>query len=203
MKAPTGPLPFLPGFERVQRYWDATTKAWVAQVLPGEFFVSRQDEIISTVLGSCVSACVRDRRGEVGGINHFMMPFGVGGPTGASTRFGCFAIERLINEVLKHGGRRELLEVKVFGGSSVMAKLTDVGRSNVDFIRGYLQAEGIAIAAEDVGGSWARRIRYHPLTGQALVKRLSMQEGESVVRDEESLRQTLARRPASGDIEIF
>jgi chemotaxis protein CheD len=203
MNATTGPVPFLPGFERVQRYWDASSKTWVAHVLPGEFFVSRGDEVISTVLGSCVAACVRDRRGEVGGINHFMLPFGVGGPTGASTRFGCFAIERLINEVLKHGGRRELLEVKVFGGGSVGAKMSDVGRSNIEFIRGYLQAEGIAVAAEDVGGSWARRIRYHPLTGKALVKRLSMQEGEAVGRDEESLRHTLARRPAAGDVEIF
>src|SRR5947207_2719611 len=113
MKATSGPLPCLPGFERVQRYWDASNKVWVADVLPGEFFVSRGDEVISTVLGSCVAACVRDRRGEVGGINHFMLPFGVGGSSGASTRFGCFAIERLINEVLKPGGRRELLEGKI------------------------------------------------------------------------------------------
>jgi chemotaxis protein CheD len=202
MNAPTGPPPTLPGFERAQHYWDASSKTWVTHVLPGEFFVTRGDEVISTVLGSCVAACVRDRRGEVGGINHFMLPFGVGG-AGASTRFGCFAIERLINEVLKHGGRRELLEVKVFGGGKVLAKMGDVGRSNVDFIRGYLQAEGIVLAAEDVGGSWARRIRYHPLTGLALVKRLSIQEGEEVSRDEERLRDSLAGRPAGGEVEIF
>jgi chemotaxis protein CheD len=93
--------------------------------------------------------------------------------------------------------------VKVFGGGSVVARMSDVGRSNIEFIRGYLQAEGIAVAAEDVGGSCARRIRYHPLTGKALLKRLSMQEGEAVAREEESLRQALARRPAGGDVEIF
>ena len=202
MTPAVGLEPSLPGFERVQRYWDARERTWVAQVLPGEFFVTRAEEVISTVLGSCVATCICDRRAGVGGINHFMLPFGVGGPTGAATRYGCFAVERLINEILKHGGRRPSLEVKVFGGASLIRNLGDVGRANVDFIHGYLKAEGIAIAAEDVGGDCARRLRYHAHTGQALIRRLSVSDAEGVASRETELGESLARRPPN-DIELF
>jgi chemotaxis protein CheD len=197
-----GPEPSLPGFERVQRYWDGREKTWVAQVLPGEFFVTRAQEVISTVLGSCVAACIRDRRTGIGGINHFLLPFGVDGSPGTATRYGCFAVERLINEILKHGGHRPSLEVKVFGGAHLLRNRGDVGRANVDFIHGYLKAEGIAIVAEDVGGHCARRLRYHPRTGQALIRRLSASDAGEVARRETELGESLARRPPN-DIELF
>ncbi len=197
------PEPSLPGFERVQRYWDARDRTWVAQVLPGEFFVTRAaEEVISTVLGSCVATCIRDRRAGVGGINHFMLPSGADSSPGAATRYGCFAVERLINEILKHGGQRAWLEVKVFGGASFIRNLGYVGRANVDFVHSYLKAEGLAIAAEDVGGDCARRLRYDPRTGQALIRRLSASDAEGVARRETELGQSLARRP-SNDLELF
>jgi chemotaxis protein CheD len=202
MTPAVGPPPSLPGFERVQRYWDARGRTWVAQVLPGEFFVTRAEEVISTVLGSCVATCIRDRGAGVGGINHFMLPFGAGGPPEAATRYGCFAVERLINEILKHGGRRPSLEVKVFGGASLIRGLGDIGRANVDFIHGYLKGEGLAIAAQDVGGDCARRLRYHPRSGQALIKRLSASDAEGVASRETELGQSLARRPPN-DVELF
>ena len=203
-KIPPSVRTVLRGFETVSRFWDAPSGIWVAQVLPGEFYVSNQDEIITTVLGSCVSTCIRDDVAGVGGINHFMLANDTGREGGESLRYGLFAIERLINEVLKHGGNRERLEVKVFGGARVIPGMGDIGRANVEFVRKYLAQEGMTSVAEDVGMNFARRLRYHPLTGQAMVKQLPVNEVKTVVESEKAHEQWVRGKVrAKADVELF
>lgn len=199
------PPPALRGFEGTARYWDAMEGAWTAQVVAGDYYVTAADEVISTVLGSCVSTCVRDATAGVGGMNHFMLPDDPrGDATGAVMRFGSYAVERLINELVKYGARRERLEIKVFGAGRMIDSRSNVGEANVRFVRHYLQEEGLVIAAEDIGGPWARRLRYHARSGIACVKHLDMGETKRLDADEDELRSRLRQRPlASGDVELF
>jgi chemotaxis protein CheD len=184
------------------RYWDHHAGRWVVQVLPGQLYVTAVDEIVTTVLGSCVSACIRDAGLAVGGINHFMLPlrpqFSDGG---ASARYGLYALECLINDILKHGGRRDRLEVKVFGGGRVIAGGGDIGRTNIDFVRTFFADEGLTVVAEDVGGEVARRLRYHPATGKVMVKHMPMGAASKVVHHEVRLARAVPL-PTS-DVELF
>src|ERR1700681_2029808 len=160
---PEQPL-MLPAFAHMQRFWDPQLNSWTVKILPGEYYVTRGEEAISTVLGSCISACVRDPVKNVGGMNHFMLPEDVStGPNnwldpavGLATRYGSYAMESLINDLLKLGATRERLEIKVFGGGRILAGMTDVGERNIDFIKSYIKLEGLHIAAEDMGGTQPR-----------------------------------------------
>lgn len=199
---PNSPAVFR-GFEGIHRFWDASSQSWVANILAGELYVTENDELISTVLGSCVAACIRDPFTRVGGMNHFMLPSDPSGNNETSMRFGFWALERLINEVLKRGGRRERLEVKIFGGGRMMPGVRDVGKNNVDFVRNYLAAERIGVVAEDVGDTFARKLRYHPFSGKALVKHLEMQENAKVIARERELEANLQQEMGTSDIELF
>jgi chemotaxis protein CheD len=201
--APTGFKPTR-GFDDVHYHWDWSAKSWIVQILPGEFYVSESDEIIATVLGSCVSTCIRDTALGVGGMNHFMLPEDPRNDTkGSALRYGCFALERLINELLKRGAKRDRLEIKVFGGGQVIAGMSDIGRMNIEFVRNYLLDEHLTAAVEDVGGRWARRLRYVAATGKALVKHLPMQEAKKVGSREQEFRQHLQVKPLAGEVELF
>ena len=179
------------------------------KVLPGKHYVTRDpEEVVATTLGSCVSACVRDPAIGIGGLNHFMLP---GDPKSLDwshpsmeLRYGQNAMERLINDILKEGGRRERLEVKVFGGARVMGKTLDVGARNVDFVRTYLAEEGFKIAAEDLGGEWPRRIVYDAQSGK--VDRLLLRRDvDRVVVDQEAAHQNKLAKTGvqAGEIELF
>ena len=131
----------LPGFEQLQRFWEPDTQRWTVKILPGEYYVTRNDEAITTVLGSCVSACIRDPLAQVGGMNHFMLPEDnsvreAGGRAldRQATRYGSYAMESLINDLLKLGAARERLEIKLFGGGRMLASMTDIGARNIAFI---------------------------------------------------------------------
>lgn len=208
-KAPK--LPALKGFEHVQRYWDTTSNAWTAKILPGEYFVTTHDETITTVLGSCISACIRDTVLCCGGMNHFMLPEdkSVGanswmdGADGLSTRYGSYAMESLINELMKLGAKRERLEVKIFGGGKILPAMTDVGAKNIAFARGFLNLEGFKITAEDVGEIYPRRVVYFPKTGRVIVKRLRALDADAIANRETQYLQNLARKPATDDVELF
>jgi len=202
---PSRPPPALRGFEGINRYYDGSLRMWVAQVLPGEYYVSNAREVIATTLGSCVSTCVRDPISGVGGLNHFMLPNDPQQDAGGGAlRYGCFAVERLLNVLIKHGALRERLEVKIFGGGKVIAGLSDVGQSNIEFVREYFETEGIAIVAEDVGGRWARRLRYYPESGKVRIKRMKTEETAEVVQSETRLRTRLSiAPPAVGSVELF
>jgi len=199
------------GFERVRRHWDPRIQRWSAKILPGEYYVTRDAEAVTTVLGSCVSACVRDVELGVGGMNHFMLPedasIGVDAWSPAdgspSTRYGAYAMESLINETLKLGARRERLEVKLFGGGRILPAMTDVGARNIAFVRGFVALEKLRVAAEDLGGTAPRHLIYLPATGQVLVKRLRPIETRNVAESDVEYRARLAAAPADSDVELF
>lgn len=199
------PARALRGFEAIRRYFDSAECAWIAQVLPGDYYVTTAPEVITTVLGSCVSTCVRDPVIGIAGLNHFMLPTQGSGTfeAGEALRYGCFAVERLINELVKHGALRERLEVKVFGGGKVIAGMSDIGRKNIDFIHEYFDTEGLRISAEDTGGTWARRVRYHASSGRTMIQRLQTQEANDIVRTESELQRNLSIVPPRGEVDLF
>ena len=170
----------LPGFDHITRIWDSTQNLCAAKILPGEYYVTCHHEIITTVLGSCVSACVRDPGTGVGGMNHFMLPGDPrkrldqwGGKDSLATRYGIAAMESLVNDILKQGARKDRLELKLFGGGKVLAMdLNDVGERNIQFAKQYLKTEGLVVVAEDLGETFPRKVNYVPKTGKVLVRRL-------------------------------
>lgn len=207
----TGPLPLPePGFEHVNRYWDRQMNMPAAKILPGELYVSRHGELIATVLGSCISACIRDRQLGVGGMNHFMLPQegehstdSWGGDVALASRYGNWAMEYLINEVLKMGGSRRNLEVKIFGGGNVLSNMTEIGSRNVEFVKAYLAREGLEVSAMDVGGPYPRKVLYFPDTGAVKMKRLVTVSNDTIVKRERDYRQVLTKPIDSGDVELF
>jgi chemotaxis protein CheD len=203
--------PPLHGFEHFQRFWDRENACWMVKILPGEYYVSRGDEAISTVLGSCVSACVRDPARGLGGMNHFMLPEdAAAGPNdwldpaiGLATRYGSYAMESLINDLLKLGAARERLEIKLFGGGRILAAMTDVGGRNVDFIRNYMSIEGYRVAAEDLGGTQPRKVVYFPTSGRARLRKLRPVENRIISHHEQLDLASLDRQAAGGAVELF
>lgn len=201
----------LPGFDHIKHTWDATHHCYSARILPGEYYVSRDQEVIATVLGSCVSACIRDRKHGIGGMNHFMLPNDNGsidrGDTCVSTatRYGSFAMEHMINDILAHGGRRKNLEIKLFGGGRIMQSSIDIGANNIDFVRHYLLDEGLQVASEDLGGDHPRKVLYFPHSGRVLVRMLPLQGrgNEAIVRQEEQYQSSLEQKPVAGEIDLF
>lgn len=153
-------------------YRDPHFKINAVKVLPGEHYVTQENLMISTVLGSCVAACLWDPTAKIGGMNHFMMPDGHGETSG---RYGAFAMESLLKHMMELGARRESMQAKVFGGGQVLHGLTrlSVGERNTDFVDRYLAAERIAVVSRDVLDIYPRRLCFFPTTGQAMVKRLS------------------------------
>lgn len=207
---PPSRLPLvLPGFENIKRAWHNSFESVAARLLPGEYFVTMHDEAIYTTLGSCISACIRDRVTGIGGMNHFMLPISnsnnswKAADNSASTRFGNFAMEHLINNILKNGGKRQNLEVKLFGGGRIIANMTDVGSRNIAFAHDYLQTEGLKIVSEDVGESFPRMVVYFPATGKVRVKRLRSLHNNTIVEMETKYLSTIEEKPVSGDIELF
>lgn len=190
-----------------RRFFDAASATWMVKVFPGEFFVSsKSDEVLVTVLGSCVSACIRDPRTGIGGMNHFMLPHSrAGNWAGAlqSTRFGNFAMEKLINELMKAGCSRNSLEIKVFGGGNVTDSTNAIGTENSEFILRYLEAEGLRCTAQDLGGQLPRRIHYYPATGKVVRRLLGTGESYAVAREETEYVSRLSSRTMAGEIQLF
>lgn len=197
----------LPGFAHIGRYRDKDRI--IAKILPGEYYVTTGQEVLATVLGSCVAACIRDVELGIGGMNHFLLPASGGngdrwgGSTGRATRYGAAAMEQLINDILKYGGSWERLEVKIFGGSKVIAQMRDIGESNIHFVREYLAREGLSPVAADVGGSSPRYLQYCPHTGKALVRRLAALRDTDVARREQAYLRALQAQSATGGIDLF
>lgn len=202
--------PSLPGFENINRYWDKQHEIQAAKILPGEYYVTNYNELVTTVLGSCVSACIRDRVFGIGGMNHFMLPLsegkGWGGSsdfTSTATRFGNYAMEHMINDILKHGGHKKQLEAKIFGGGRMMDAQTDIGRTNIDFVCSYLKTEGIPVLAQDVGDIFPRKVIYFPETGKVRVKKLKTMHNSTVLTRETQYRNEIVEKPVDTDIELF
>jgi len=194
----------------VRRYHDAHGGFTVARLLPGDCYATDRDEVLDTVLGSCVAACIRSPRLKMGGMNHFMLPRSLGGEAdswndvcGRATRYGAAAMERLINQLLSRGARRDELEVKIFGGARVLTAVSDIGDHNIRFVRDYLAREGLKVAAEDVGDVCPRHVRYFAQTGRVRVRRLGAALIRSVTARETRLLDALDKEPIAGPIDIF
>ncbi|HYD95665.1 MAG TPA: chemoreceptor glutamine deamidase CheD [Noviherbaspirillum sp.] len=189
-------------------YYDRTFDCDAAKILPGEYYYTCKDMLIVTVLGSCVSACIRDRVTGIGGMNHFMLPDGGNdsdSPVSASMRYGTYAMEVLINDLLKAGARRENLEAKVFGGGNVLRGFIaiNVGERNAQFVRDYLRAENIRVVAEDLNDIYPRKVYFFPRSGKVLVKKLKQLNNNTLVNREQDYASKLLTTPVSGDVELF
>jgi len=201
--------PTLPGFENIKYYWDTTHQVHAARILPGEYYVSCGDELIATVLGSCVSACIRDPDAGVGGMNHFMLPedsmyaSGASGCLSTSARYGTYAMEHMINAILANGGKRERLEIKLFGGGKVLQSMTDVGSRNIHFVHDYLRMETLPVTSEDLGGLHPRKVLYFPSSGRVLVRKLPLSSDNTISQRELEYQRSLEQTPVAGEIDLF
>lgn len=190
-----------------RRYYDNNLEILVVNVHAGDFYVSTgSGEMGATVLGSCISACIRDPIAKVGGMNHFLLPQSKD-ELGQSARFGAYAMEQLINEILKRGGIKSRLEVKLFGGANVIKSSAMIGDKNTAFAREYVKNEGLNVVTEDVGGILPRKVRFFLDTGKVMVRKIERTEDFANVRaEEETYIKTVnhnVAEPESGDVELF
>ena len=191
--------------QATNHYFDRNFNIQSVKVLPGEFYVTIKEQMIVTVLGSCVAACIRDKDLGVGGLNHFMLPDSGGGVASTSARYGAYAMELLINNILKMGGRRHRLEAKIFGGGRVMATLanSNVGERNVAFVREFLRNENIPIVAEDLLDVYPRKVYFFPFNGKVKLKKLLSTHNDTLAQREQAYVATLSKQEVSGDVELF
>lgn len=194
----------------VARYFDDQFGLEAAKILPGQYYSARRNIVIVTVLGSCVSACLWDPVAHVGGMNHFMLPGGERrtGPlnsTMEAARLGIYAMELLINQLLKLGAERRRLVAKVFGGASVLGgmEVLNVGARNADFVVEFLREEGISLLATDLYDVVARKLYFFPMSGRVLVKRLNTLRNDTLGRREQNLFLQVARATVNSEVEIF
>ena len=199
------------GFENVNRYWDQENQIVAAKLMPGEYYVTNQDEMITTVLGSCVAACIRDVITGVGGMNHFMLPETTENRlnardeavVGNASRYGNYAMEHLINSILKNGGKRKNLEVKLFGGGKIIATLGDVGARNIKFVLDYVDTEALKLVSQDLGDIYPRKVNFFPMTGRVRMKRIKDLHNQTIFLREKQYSSSIKNAPVEGSVELF
>ena len=190
-------------------YFDRTFDCNAAKISPGEYYFTDKDMVIVTVLGSCVSACIRDNVSGIGGMNHFMLPDGAASdkdsPVSESMRYGTYAMEVLINQLLRNGARRENLEAKIFGGGNVLKSFTtmNVGDRNAMFVKKFLKEERIRVTGEDLLDIYPRKVYYFPKTGKVLVKKLKNMHNDTIYKREEAYASKLKTADVGGEIDLF
>jgi chemotaxis protein CheD len=216
---PVEPRPALGSTPRLQRlkaaprrageasffFYDAHFKNEAVKILPGEFFVHDEDILIMTTLGSCIAACLWDRQQRIGGMNHFMLPDGVAGGSDAG-RYGSYAMELLINELIKRGATRSTMEAKVFGGGAVISGMNsiNVGERNTKFVLDYLATERIMVVSKDVMDVYPRKVCFLPHSGKAMVKRLATTNTDTLLAQERAAAQkAVPAASAGGSIDLF
>jgi chemotaxis protein CheD len=179
----------------------------VITLFSGDCIVTRKpDDMLVTILGSCVSACIRDPVTGIGGMNHFLLP---GDDTrgnakiSEATRYGAHAMEKLINGILSAGGSKDRLEIKVFGGGNVMNNSLKIGSRNAAFVHDFLKQEGLPIHSEDLEGDLPRRIHYFPHSGKAMMRKLQRKDDYKVVEQEEQYRRKISSTAIEGEIDLF
>lgn len=186
-------------------FYEAHFRSDAVKILPGEYFVFDEDLLIMTTLGSCIAVCLWDRVAHVGGMNHFMLPDN-GGQGNDSGRYGSFAMELLINELMKRGASRMNLEAKVFGGGAVLSGMNslNVGERNTTFVLEYLKTERIPVVSKDVMDVYPRKVCFFPHSGKAMVKRLAPTNPEALVAQERAALQTVSRATTGGgSVDLF
>jgi chemotaxis protein CheD len=196
-------------FAHIRRIRDQRFPHEIAAILPGEFFVSAEPTIVYTVLGSCVSACIRDPVAGIGGMNHFMLPKPIGEANdswGESTRYGSYAMESLINEILKRGGVKSRLEVKLFGAGRIYDGSIDVGARNAEWVLDYIETEGLTACKTDLGDVLPRKIYYFTESGRVLMKKIEKVKNDTIaIREREyaSKIQEKKQVAAEEDVTLF
>ena len=186
-------------------YYDRYFDMEAVKILPGEYYVSGKDMVLVTVLGSCVAACIRDRANGIGGMNHFMLPGDGGDILSASARYGTYAMEKMINDMLKMGAKRSNLQAKLFGGGNVLPgiALSNVGGRNADFAIEYLNTEKITIVATDMLDVYPRKVHFFPKSGRVLVKKLRRVPNDTIIKREQLYSSRLKVAEVQGDVELF
>ncbi|MCP8937826.1 chemoreceptor glutamine deamidase CheD [Alsobacter sp. SYSU M60028] len=204
--APRDPSPAQPR----RAFHDAASGSTLVSVAPGGHYVtSDSNEIVVTLLGSCVAACARDTVSGVGGLNHFLLPTGDvhdrAQGSDEAMRFGDYAMETLLNSIYRKGGQRGRIEFKIFGGARVLggSSLLKIGEQNIAFVEKFLRTEGFPIVSRSVGGTAPRRLRFHPATGKAFVQELDRTTAANVTHEEETYSSRLRRRAPAGEVEFF
>jgi chemotaxis protein CheD len=183
-------------------FYDSHFKNDAVKILPGEYFVHDEDMLIMTTLGSCIAACLWDRHARVGGMNHFMLPEG----SGDSGRYGSYAMELLINELMKKGASRGNLEAKIFGGGAVISGMNtmNVGERNTSFVVDYLKTERIPIVSKDVLDIYPRKVCFLPSSGKAMVKRLAPTNIEALAaQDRAAVQRAQPAVTGGGSVDLF
>jgi chemotaxis protein CheD len=182
-------------------FYDAFFKNDAVKILPCEYFVYHEDILIMTTLGSCIAACLWDREAKIGGMNHFMLPEGDAG----SGRYGSYAMELLINEMMKHGATRTTMEAKVFGGGQVIDGMNtmNIGERNTAFVMDYLKTERIPIVSKDVLGPHPRKVCFLPASGKAMVKRLAGANTSALAAQDIAARQAVPQSTGGGSVDLF
>jgi chemotaxis protein CheD len=220
MFSPTAAMPARPANSRLDKlkalprkngqasffFYDAHFKNDAVKVLPGEFFVHDEDILIMTTLGSCIAACLWDRDKRVGGMNHFLLPDGGAGSGADSGRYGGFAMDLLIGELVKRGATRASMEAKVFGGGAVISGMNsiNVGERNTQFVLDYLRTERIAVVSKDVLDIYPRKVCFLPGSGKAMVKRLASANTEALAAQERAAASRAAPAAGSGgSVDLF
>jgi len=189
-------------------YYDRHFNMEAAKIMPGEYYATTRDMLVVTVLGSCVSACLRDKTNGIGGMKHFMLPHSDNdpqNPASVSARYGTYAMEMLINHLIKLGAKRNNFEAKVFGGGNVLRGFTvaNVGARNADFVLDFLHTEKIRIVAEDLLDIYPRKVYYFPKTGRVLIKKLKSVHNNTIVEREKDYESRLDYAKMEGDVELF
>lgn len=200
--------PKYPEFEHIRRFWMPKYQRYGVKVVAGDYYVTNQDEIISTVLGSCVSACIRDPFAGIGGINHFILPDTDSDVLSASNRYGVFAMEQLINAIIKRGGSRDNFEIKLVGGGNMLETaseqgIIEIGQRNIEFVTEFLTTEGLDVSAKDFGGNQPRKVIYNVKDGRLLVHKMNRNYQARYMQleiENQSRNQTFA---SDNDVELF
>jgi chemotaxis protein CheD len=195
------------GFEP-NRYHDRHFECDAVKILPGEYYATTDDTLIVTVLGSCVSVCLRDSKTKIGGMNHFLLPSDESiniSSVSESARYGVFAMELLINQMLKLGATKDRLEAKIFGGGNVLKglSLNSVGQRNAEFVVDYLQAENIPILASDLLDEFPRKVYFFPETGRVLVRKIKSLHNTTIMDRESEYRMRIRQTKPSGEVDLF
>jgi chemotaxis protein CheD len=189
-------------------YYDPHFEIEAVKLMPGEYYVTSRDMLLVTVLGSCVAACIRDRSSGIGGMNHFMLPQqknDSGGPVSSSMRYGAYAMEVMINQLLKSGARRANLECKLFGGGNVLRgfTVTNVGERNVEFALDYLKTENIPVVSQDLLDIYPRKVYFFPRSGKVKMKMLRNVHNNTIIEREQEYSSRLKVADVQGDVELF
>ena len=190
------------------RYYDSTFDMEAIKLLPGEYYVTNRNMVLVTVLGSCVAACIRDRVTGIGGMNHFMLPDSRNegdSPVAAPARYGAYAMEMMINQLLKSGAKRSNLEAKLFGGGNVLRgfTVTNVGERNVDFALEYLTNENIQVVAKSLLDIYPRKVYFFPASGKVMLKKLRHANNDTIIEREADYGSRLKHADIQGDVELF